>query len=176
HIPAGPSATARGPDRSGEHYERSGLCQPAGQFHFRHVRTDYGYCGGDGSYECRIPGTAGTSGCARQLLSVLQTGAGLTAAPKVSPQGLNPGDRVVDLAALGRSVAVLTGAIAAAWIAWSTVTNWPMRLWVLVIGAALGYVVGQVVSRVRYRRHGTHTTVVKVGWPSLAAKITRHRG
>jgi hypothetical protein len=86
------------------------------------------------------------------------------------PQGLNPGDRVVDLAALVRSAALSTGAASAAWVVWLVRGSWFTSFAALLIGAALGCLVAEIVSRARYRRGG-NTTVVKVGSGSLGPTI-----
>ncbi len=88
----------------------------------------------------------------------------------IPPQGLSPGDRVVDLAALVRSAALGTSAVSAAWVAWLVRGGWLTSLAALLIGAALGYLVAEIVSCVRYRR-GANTTVVKVGIDSLVSTI-----
>lgn len=86
------------------------------------------------------------------------------------PQGLSPGDQAVDLAALVRSAALGTGAVSAAWVTWLVRKSCLTSLAALLIGAVLGYIVAEVVSRVRYRRGG-NTTVVKVGSRSLISTI-----
>lgn len=86
------------------------------------------------------------------------------------PHGLSPGDRVVDLAGLVRSAALGTGAVSAAWVTWLIRNSWLASLAALLLGAALGYIVAEVVSRVCYRRGG-NTTVVKVGRRSLVSTI-----
>ncbi|MBI2491182.1 MAG: hypothetical protein HYV94_03635 [Candidatus Rokubacteria bacterium] len=88
----------------------------------------------------------------------------------MTPQGLRPGDRVIDLAGLVRSAALGTGAVSAAWGAWLVRGSWLTSLAALLIGAGLGYIVAEVVSRVLYRR-GDNTTVVKVGLGSLGSTI-----
>ena len=87
------------------------------------------------------------------------------------PQGLNPGDRVVALAALTISVAVTTGAIAAAWIVYLIKKSWLLSAGALVAGAVVGFAVGQIVARLLYRTADGNTTVVKVGSASLRATI-----
>ncbi len=86
------------------------------------------------------------------------------------PQGLSSGDRVVDLAGLVRSAALGTGAVSGAWVTWLVHKSWLASLGALVIGAALGYIVAEVISRVLYRRGG-NTKVLKVGSRSLVATI-----
>lgn len=87
------------------------------------------------------------------------------------PQGLTPGDRVVDLAGLVRSAALGTGAVSAACVTWLAGKGWLTSLAALLIGAALGYLVAEVISRARYRRGG-NTTVVKVGGGSLVSTVS----
>jgi hypothetical protein len=85
-------------------------------------------------------------------------------------QGLNPGDRVVELGALAISAAVGTGAVASAWIVWLIKKSWLASAGSLVAGAVVGIVVGQLVARILYRTGG-NTTVVKVGSASLPSTI-----
>jgi FtsH-binding integral membrane protein len=89
----------------------------------------------------------------------------------MQPQGLNPGDRVVELAALASSAAIVTGAVAGALVAWLIKKSWLVSLGAFFAGAALGFVVAQVVVRVLYRSADGHTAVVKVGSASLTSTI-----
>lgn len=84
--------------------------------------------------------------------------------------GLNPGDRVVELAALAVSAAVATGAVAGVWIAWLIKKNWLASAGAFIAGTAVGFAAGQLVARFLYRTGG-NTTVVKVGCASLSATI-----
>ena len=86
------------------------------------------------------------------------------------PQGLNPGDRVVELAALATSAAVVTGAVSSAWILWLIKKSWLASAEALIAGAVVGFLVGQLVGRVLYRTGG-NSTVVKVGSASLSSAI-----
>ena len=86
------------------------------------------------------------------------------------PQGLNPGDRVVELATLVLSAAVATGAVASASILWLITKSWLASGGALIAGAVVGFLVGQLVGRVLYHAGG-NTTVVKVGSASLSSTI-----
>ena len=86
------------------------------------------------------------------------------------PQGLNPGDRVVELAALATSAAVATGAVASAWILWLIKKSWLLSAGSLIAGGVVGFLVGQLVGRVLYHPNG-NTVVVKVGSASLLSTI-----
>jgi hypothetical protein len=86
------------------------------------------------------------------------------------PQGLNPGDRVVELAALAVSAAVATGAVAGACIAWLIKKSWLASVGAFIAGAVVGFAAGQLVARLLYRTGG-NTKVVKVGSASLSATI-----
>lgn len=90
---------------------------------------------------------------------------------QMPPQGLNPGDRVVELAALLRSAAVATGALAGAWLLWVLKKSWVASLGALAGGAALGFVVGHVLARILYRTAEGNTTIVKVGSASLPSTL-----
>jgi hypothetical protein len=87
------------------------------------------------------------------------------------PEGLNPGDRVVELAGLLHSAAIATGALTGAWLLWLIKKNWVASLGALVGGAALGFVVAHVLALLLYRTAEGNTTVVKVGSASLASTI-----
>src|SRR5881628_2756441 len=82
------------------------------------------------------------------------------------PQGLNPGDRVVDLGALAISAAVATGAVASAWILWLIKKNWLALAGSLVAGShrICGGPVGGSYPLPDLRRHdggeGRHGIVV----------------
>jgi len=87
------------------------------------------------------------------------------------PQGLNPGDRVVELSALVVSVAVATGAFAGALVVWLIRKNWLASAGAFITGAVLGFITGRFVARVLYHTANGNTTVVKVGSASLSATI-----
>jgi hypothetical protein len=88
----------------------------------------------------------------------------------MSSEGLNPGDRVVELAGLVISAAVATGAVAGAWLLWLIKKSWLMSTGGFVAGAAVGFGAGHLMARILYRTGG-NTTVVKVGAASLASTI-----
>lgn len=87
------------------------------------------------------------------------------------PEGLNPGDRVVELAGLLHSTAIATGAVAGAWLLWLIKKSWIASLGALLGGAAIGFVVAHLLARLLYRTAEGNTTVVKVGSASLASTI-----
>src|SRR2546430_1476384 len=87
------------------------------------------------------------------------------------PQGLNPGDRVVELAGLAISAAVATGAVSSAWILWVIKQSWLISAGSLIASAVVGFFAGQLVARILYQAGG-NTTVVKVGSASLSSTIT----
>jgi hypothetical protein len=89
----------------------------------------------------------------------------------MSPPGINPGDRVVELAALVQSAALITGAVAASWVIWLIKRSWVMSASAFLTGAALGFVVARVVARILYRGADGQTTVVKAGAGALAAAL-----
>jgi hypothetical protein len=89
----------------------------------------------------------------------------------MSPEGLNPGDRVVELAGLLLSAAIATGALTGAWLLWLIKKNWVASLGALLGGAALGFAVAHVLVRLHYRTAEGSTTVVKVGSASLTSTI-----
>jgi uncharacterized protein YacL len=87
------------------------------------------------------------------------------------PQGLNPGERVIELAALVVTAAITTGGVTGAWLVWLIKRSWLASLTALVIGAFIGFVLAQVIARVLYRTPEGHTTIVKVGSASLTSTI-----
>src|ERR1700690_3316145 len=87
------------------------------------------------------------------------------------PAGLNPGDRVVELAGLLYSAAIATGALTGTWLLWLIKKNWIASLGALLCGAALGFVVAHILARLLYRTAEGNTTVVRVGTASLVSTI-----
>ena len=79
------------------------------------------------------------------------------------PESLNSGDRVMELAGLLHSAAIATGAVGGAWLLWLVKKSWIVSLGAFIGGAALGFVVAQVLARLLYRTAEGNTTVVKVG-------------
>jgi hypothetical protein len=69
----------------------------------------------------------------------------------MSTQNLQPGDRVVELAALVHTTALLTGAASAACNTWRIKHAWLPALGALVAGAVLGLIVAQALSRLFFR-------------------------
>jgi len=90
---------------------------------------------------------------------------------QMATQGLNPGDRVVELAGLLHSAAMATGALTGAWLLWLIKKSWVASLGTLLGGAAVGFVVAHVLARMLYRTAEGNTTVVKVGSASLTSTI-----
>ena len=86
-------------------------------------------------------------------------------------QGLNPGDRVVELAALVQSAAFITGGVATAWVMWLIKHSLLVSGGGFVAGVALGFVVAQLVARILYRGADRQTVVVKAGVGALRAAI-----
>ncbi len=78
-------------------------------------------------------------------------------------QGLNPGDRVVELAALVQSAAFITGGVATAWVMWLIKHSLLVSGGGFVAGVALGFVVAQLVARILYRGADRQTVVVQSG-------------
>jgi hypothetical protein len=62
------------------------------------------------------------------------------------PQDLNPGDRVVDLAAVVRGVALLTGAVGAASVTWLVRHSRLASFTGFLICGAVGFVVGEILK------------------------------
>jgi len=77
--------------------------------------------------------------------------------------GISPGDKVVDLAGLLRSSAMLTGAITAAISLWLLVETLLWTVAASVAGGAGGYALGIVIGRSFYYAPEGHVVVVKLG-------------
>ena len=77
--------------------------------------------------------------------------------------GLSPGDKVVDLAGLLRTSALLTGAVAAAVSLWLLVEALLWTVVAMVAGGASGYALGIMIGRGFYRAPEGQVVVVKLG-------------
>jgi hypothetical protein len=86
-------------------------------------------------------------------------------------QSLNPGDRVVELAALVQSAAIVSGSVAGAWVFWLITRSWMVSVGGFFAGAVLGYGIAQVIVRLFYRTAEGNVAVVKVGSASLSSVI-----
>ncbi len=84
--------------------------------------------------------------------------------------GLQPGERVVELAAVVRTAAIVSGAVAGVATTWLVRRSWWFSLAAFVLGAVAGFVVSQFVSRL-YRSADGQTVVARVGSTSLPATI-----
>jgi hypothetical protein len=84
---------------------------------------------------------------------------------------LNPGDRVVELAGVVISAAVVTGAIAGALVVWLIKKSWLTSAGAFIAGAVLGFVVAKIVARLLYLTADGNTTIVKIGSASLSSTI-----
>lgn len=88
----------------------------------------------------------------------------------MSSQQINPGEMVVELAALVVTASVLTGAVSSAWILWLVKKSWLISSGAFVAGGVIGFIVGQITGNALYRS-GENTTIAKVGIESLPATI-----
>ena len=87
-------------------------------------------------------------------------------------QNLNPGERVVELAAVVRSAALVTGAVSAAWLTISGKRGWLPASGALLVGATIGFFIAQLISRLLYQTADGQTTVVRAGGGALPATIS----
>jgi hypothetical protein len=87
------------------------------------------------------------------------------------PQNLNPGDRVVELAAVVTTAAIVSGAIVSAAVVWIIKKSWLASVGAFFSGAVVGFILAQFVGRLLYKTAGGNTTVVKVGGAGLSATI-----
>ena len=86
-------------------------------------------------------------------------------------QNINPGDRIVELAAVVRSAALVTGAVSAAWLTWLGKKSLLPASGALLAGAAIGFFLAQLISRLLYQTADGHTTIVRVGGSALPSTI-----
>lgn len=88
------------------------------------------------------------------------------------PNGpLQPGERVVELAAVAQSAAVLSGVVSAVLISWLFKRSWVVLGASFFIGGFVGFVVGMISARSFYRTGEGMTAVVRVGGSSLPKTI-----
>ena len=80
---------------------------------------------------------------------------------------LQPGDRVVELAGVAKTVSIVSGATACGVTTWLSKRSWFFTAPAIVIGIICGIVLGFLVSRLLYKPSGGMTTVVKTGPASL---------
>ena len=84
---------------------------------------------------------------------------------------LQPGERVVELAAVSVSTGVVAGALEGAWAGWLVGGSWMNAVAGFFAGAAVGYAMGWLVARHFYRPGDGNTMVVRVGRGSLPATL-----
>ncbi len=87
------------------------------------------------------------------------------------PQGLTPGERVVNLSGLAISAAVVTSGVSSAWIVWVFRNNWLTSVGAAIAGAIAGFITARVVAEFVYHTPDGRITVVKAGGTSLSATI-----
>jgi hypothetical protein len=87
------------------------------------------------------------------------------------PQNLSPGDRVVELAAVVTTAAIVSGAIIGSAVVWIIKKNWLASVGAFFAGALLGFVLAQFIGRLLYKTADGNTTIVKVGSAGLSATI-----
>ena len=90
---------------------------------------------------------------------------------QLPPQTLSPGYRVVELGAVAQSAAVITGVVAGLWLMRLIGRSWLASGIAFAAGAALGFAVGNVVARTRYRSADGRTVVAKVGVGALGSAV-----
>jgi len=87
----------------------------------------------------------------------------------MADQPLQAGERVVELAALVRTVGAVTGVVVGAATTWLVKRTWWPSLAAFILGAVAGFVVSSFVWRLY--RPGGQTIVVRVGSGSLSHTI-----
>ena len=88
----------------------------------------------------------------------------------MAPPEINPGDTVVELAALVNTTAMASGAVIAACLTYLAKHNGLASVAGFFSGAVVGFAVGQVVARIYYRSN-ENTLIVKAGAGALATTI-----
>jgi len=83
------------------------------------------------------------------------------------PEGLNPGDKVVALAAAATTAAVVAGAISGVIAVWLTKHNALASFGGFIVGAFLGRIAGTLIGWVLFPASGGNVIVVKWGPSSL---------
>jgi uncharacterized membrane protein len=85
--------------------------------------------------------------------------------------GISPGEKVVELAVLLRSSALLTGAVAAAVSLWLLMEALAWTVVALAAGGAGGYALGILIGREFYRAPEGQVMVVKLGPGAMRAAL-----
>lgn len=89
----------------------------------------------------------------------------------MSDATLNPGDKVVDLAGLARSSAMITGAITLPLALWMLEQNVVWIVAAFVAGGVFGFVLGALLGRMFFPAREGHVFVVKLGPGALALAL-----
>lgn len=89
----------------------------------------------------------------------------------MADDSLQSAERVVELAGLTQSAAVLTGAVVAALASWLGEQGWTLITSALLLGGAVGFLAGFAMACVLYRSRDGMTAVVRTGRSSLSSTI-----
>lgn len=87
------------------------------------------------------------------------------------PEGLNPGDKVVALAATARAAAFLTGMITGGMSGWIVKHKFIITGAFVIGGAIIGWVTGIVVGKILFPSQAGHVRIMKTGLSSIPATI-----
>ena len=82
---------------------------------------------------------------------------------------LQPDDKVIELAALARSSAMITGAVLLEIAAWLIKLSFILCFAALVVGAVAGWLVGMIVGKCLYPAIAGRTVIVEAGRSALPA-------
>ena len=82
-------------------------------------------------------------------------------------EGLNPGDKVIALAAAATTAAIVAGAVTGAVAAWLTKHKAVASIAGLIGGAAIGWCIGSIVGRLLFPASSGNTMIAKWGPASL---------
>lgn len=81
--------------------------------------------------------------------------------------GLNPGDKVIALAAAARAAALVGGAVASALAGWITTHKMTITGIALAVGAIIGWIIGTIVGRLLFPASDGNVMIAKWGPSSL---------
>ncbi|SRR6266851_1926024 len=87
------------------------------------------------------------------------------------PTGLQPGDRVIAIAALAQTAGLLGGSFGAAWTSWGAKRTTGTVIMSLLGGAVLGFVVGILTGLALHPTPAGYSFVVKHGVASLSETL-----
>lgn len=89
----------------------------------------------------------------------------------MSPEGLNPGDKIIELSAMCRTCAIVSGLVMGSYYAWVGTYKWTYSTAGFFAGGLSGYFVGSVVGAVLFPASTGNVMVAKAGVESLSSTL-----